>query len=132
MDMFETASRQAFRFPSNRGALTTEDLWALPLTSASGFSLDDVARAVNEQVELASSTSFVQEEANTTKDEWVTKLEIVKHVIAVRLQERKDARDASAKKAEKARLLEILAAKRDSALTELSEADLQARIEALG
>lgn len=131
MDMFETAARYRFRFPSERGALTVEDLFALPLTAANGFSLDAVAKACHEQVEKAASTSFVQEEASPASDEWATKLEIVKHVIAVRLQERKDARDASARRARKARLLEILAAKQDESLQSLSEEEIKAQIDAL-
>jgi hypothetical protein len=131
MNIFETASRNAFRFPSNHGLITTEDLWDLPLTATNGFSLDSVARVCNERLEATSTVSFVQEEASPATDEWATKLEIVKHIIAIRLQERKDARDASAKKARKERLLEILAAKQDESLQSLSEEEIKAQIDAL-
>lgn len=131
MNIFETATRNAYRFPSIKGALTAEDLWSLPLTSKAGFDLDSVAKAVNDDLQKASTTSFVSTETDPRKGTLETQLEIVKHIIAVRLEENAAARNESARRAEKARLLEILAAKEDDALSGLSEEELRERINAL-
>lgn len=131
MNIFETATRNAYRFPSNRGQLTTEDLWSLPLTSKSGFDLDNVAKAVNEALQAASTTSFVSTEADPRKGVLETQLEIVKHIIAIRLEENAAARTQAARKAEKEKLLDILASKEDGALLELSAEELREKINAL-
>ncbi|GLY32029.1 hypothetical protein [Kineosporia sp. NBRC 101731] len=131
MSIFETATRNAFRFDSNRGLISTEDLWDLPLASKAGFDLDSVAKAVNDELQSASQTSFVQTEADPRKGELETKLEIVKHIIAVKIAENEAKRNRAARAAEKERLLGILAAKRDDELQGLSAEELQARIAAL-
>jgi hypothetical protein len=111
--------------------LTTEDLWSLPLTSKAGFDLDSVAKAVNEALQSASTTSFVSTEADPRKGILETQLEIVKHIIAVRLEENAAARNESARKAEKAKLLDILATKEDAALAGLTPEELRDKINAL-
>lgn len=131
MSIFETATRNAYRFPSIKGALTTEDLWSLPLTSKTGFDLDSVARAVNEALQSASTTSFVSTEADPRKGVLENQLEILKHIIAIRLAENAALRNEAARKAEKARLLDILAAKEDDALLGLSTEALRDKINAL-
>ncbi len=132
MSIFETATRNAYRFPSNRGQLTTEDLWSLPLTSKTRFDLDNVAKAVNEALQAASTTSFVSTEADPRKGELENQLEIVKHIIAVRLEENAALRNEAARKAEKAKLLDILATRQDDALHGLTQDELLAKIDALG
>lgn len=132
MNIFETATREAFRFPSTKGMLATEDLWDLPLTSKSGCDLDNVAKAVHEELQAASTTSFVSTDADPRKGKLETKLEIVKHIIAIRIAENAAARTQAERKAEKAKLLEILAAKETGELAGLSREELQARIDALG
>ena len=82
MTIFEKATREKFRYPSAKGLLTTEQLWELPLTAKSGFSLDDVAKAVNAELKAVDTESFVATEANPAKATLETKLEVVKHVIA--------------------------------------------------
>jgi hypothetical protein len=131
VNIFETATRNAYRFPSIKGQLTTEDLWSLPLTSKAGFDLDSVAKAVNEALQSASTTSFVSTEADPRKGILETQLEIVKHIIAVRLEENAAARNESARKAEKAKLLDILATKEDAALAGLTPEELRDKINAL-
>jgi hypothetical protein len=126
--IFETATREKFRYPSTKGLLTTEQLWELPLTARSGFSLDDVAKAVNAELKAVSTESFVATEANPAKATLETKLEVVKHVIAVRLAEDQAAKAAAARKLEKEKLLTVLGRKQDAVLENLTEAELLARI----
>ncbi|BCJ47509.1 hypothetical protein GCM10010168_18670 [Actinoplanes ianthinogenes] len=128
MTIFEKATREKFRYPSTKGLLTTEQLWDLPLTAKSGFSLDDVAKAVNAELKAIDTESFVATETNPAKATLETKLEVVKHVIAFRLAQDEAAKAAAAKKLEKEKLLEILGRKQDAVLENLTEAELLARI----
>ncbi|MTK03399.1 hypothetical protein [Micromonospora sp. CP22] len=128
MTIFEKATREKFRYPSTKGLLTTEQLWELPLTAKSGFSLDDVAKAVNAELKAIDTESFVATETNPAKATLETKLEVVKHVIAIRIAEDQAAKAAAAKKLEKEKLLAVLSRKQDAALENLTEAELLARI----
>ncbi|MFI6761988.1 hypothetical protein ACIBF5_22890 [Micromonospora sp. NPDC050417] len=128
MTIFEKATRGKFRYPSAKGLLTTEQLWELPLTAKSGFSLDDVAKAVNAELKAIDTESFVATETNPAKATLETKLEVVKHVIAIRLSEDQAAKAAAAKKLEKEKLLAVLGRKQDAVLENLTEAELLARI----
>jgi hypothetical protein len=126
--IFEKATQEKFRYPSTKGLLTTEQLWELPLTAKSGFSLDDVAKAVNAELKAITTESFVATETNPAKATLETKLAVVKHVIAIRLAEDQAAKAAAAKKLEKEKLLAVLGRKQDAVLENLTEAELLARI----
>jgi hypothetical protein len=126
--IFETATREKFRYPSTKGLLTTEQLWELPLTAKSGFSLDDVAKAVNAELKAIATESFVATETNPAKATLETKLEVVKHVIGIRLAEDQAAKAKAAKKLEKEKLLAVLGRKQDAVLENLSEEELLDRI----
>ncbi|MBW6433754.1 hypothetical protein KZ829_08355 [Actinoplanes hulinensis] len=128
MTIFEKATREKFRYPSTKGLLTTEQLWDLPLTAKAGFSLDDVAKAVNAELKAIDTESFVATATNPAKATLETKLEVVKHVIAFRLAEEQAAKAAAAKKLEKEKLLAVLGRKQDAVLENLTEAELLARI----
>lgn len=128
MNIFEKATREKFRYPSTKGLLTTEQLWELPLTAKSGFSLDDVAKAVHAELKAIDTESFVATETNPAKATLETTLEVVKHVIAIRLAEDQAAKAAAAKKLEKEKLLAVLDRKQDAVLENLTEAELLARI----
>lgn len=128
MTIFEKATREKFRYPSTKGLLTTEQLWELPLTAKSSFSLDDVAKAVNAELKAIDTDSFVATETNPAKATLETKLEVVKHVIAIRIAEDQAAKAAAAKKLEKEKLLAVLGRKQDAVLENLTEAELLARI----
>lgn len=131
-NIFEMASRQQVRFPSNKGELTTEQLWTLPLTSKSGFDLDSVAKAVNSALRATTEDSFVATSTNPAKAEHELKLDIVKHIIAVRMQENADALAASGRAEQRRKLIEILGKKQDAALESLSPAEIEAKLAELG
>ncbi len=113
-NIFEAASIGKIRFETTRGLITTEDLWDLPLT-AGMVNLDNVAKAVNKRLR-ETEESFV---VTTKKDKLLElKLDVVKHVIAVKLEEVKDAKEA-AKRAEKKEILsEAIAIKEVSELVD--------------
>lgn len=128
--LFE-ALRKKFRFPSPAGMLTTEDLWDLPLTSAKGANLDDVARALYKQLkETSDIVSFVSA-ANPKDSDLQNKLEIVKGVIKVRVEERDLAKASKERSEKKQRLMEIINKKQDAELENKSVDELKGLLESL-
>ena len=127
-NIFEQATRQALRFPSVRGELNTEQLWDLALTSRNGFDLDSVAKEVNQRLKAISEESFVVKTSNPEKSDLELKLEVLKHIIAVKQAEADARRNAADRAAERQKLYDILAEKQDSALKDLSVEDIQKRL----
>lgn len=128
MNIFEQASRQKIRFSSNKGDLTTEQLWDLPLTSKTQFDLDTVAKTVHASLALVSTTSFVTQVSDPAKSRLELAMELVKHVIAVRVAENQAANDRAKARAERDRLINVLADKQDQALREMSADEIKARL----
>lgn len=126
--MFEQASRLKLRFDSPRGGLSTEDLWDLPLSSASGnrANLDEIAIGLSLAVrDTADVKSFVTPAAtDAAKSELALKFDLVKYVIGVRITERDAKAEAVARREKKQRILELIAQKQDEALGAKSEAEL--------
>ena len=131
-NIFEQSARDKLRFPSVKGRLSVEDLWDLPLTSKGGFDLDSVAKAVNRELKASAEESFVTVDSNPAKNTNETQLEILKHIIAVKLETKDKAEREIELKAEKQKLLALLANKQDAKLGELTEEELKAKIDALG
>ena len=90
--MFEKASKMKLRFASKRGYLSTEDLWDIPLTDGADLSLDNLAKTLNREMKLREEESFVVQKssAGSTLE---LKLDIVKHIIQVKLKDMKNAED---------------------------------------
>jgi hypothetical protein len=133
VNIFEQASRlrPVLRFETNRGQITTEDLWDLPLTSAKNPNLDDIARTLNKKLkETGDTVSFVE---NTAKADERTQVafDVVLHVIGVKKDEAAARATETAKADEKRKLLELLAEKQEGKLKDLSEDEIKARIAAL-
>jgi hypothetical protein len=128
MNMFEQASRQGFRFPSVRGLITTEQLWTLPLTSTQGFDLDTIAQAVNKEIKASLGESFVNRTKDPAQEELGVHLEILKHIIAVKLEEAQTARDKMKLKAELEKYVGVLADKQDAALKDLPLEEVEKRV----
>lgn len=133
MSIFEKASRMALRFESPKGDLTTEQLWTLPLTSEvqGKLSLDLVGRQVMQKLATTTASTFLESSPDTNRVADELRLEILKHIRDVKQTEAKAVREDSARRAEKERLLEIVAQKKQGQLAELSVEELEARIAAL-
>jgi len=122
--MFEKASRLKVRF-NYRGLCSIEDLWDLPLKT-----LDSIFKTLNAQNKTQKEESLL--EVKTQEDELLAlQIEIVKHIVLVRLQELNARENAAKKLMEKQRLLGILAKKQDEQLEGLSVEELTKRIEEL-
>ena len=108
MNIFEKASKVKLKFPSKLGksAISVSDLWDLPLTSKNGLSLDSLAIASHKAIKETAEVSFVSSTRSSNTEEEL-RLEILKHIIDVRLQENAAVVDRKAK-AEKIKRLDSL------------------------
>lgn len=130
--MFEKATREAFRYPSAKGLITTEQLWDLPLQSKTGFDLDSVARVISREIKALGEESFVDDTGNKDTQCLKERLAIVVHIISVKKTENAAAAAAATKRAERARLVELLHVRKEQDLMSKSPAEIQAMIDALG
>lgn len=124
MNLFEIASRKAYRFPSVKGDLSIEHLWQLPLQSKTGTDLDSVAQGLDDALQKAGKSSFVNTGGNPAKTELTNKLEIVKHIISVKIAESEAAREAARNAEVRERAKEVLAKRADQKLENLSDEEL--------
>lgn len=123
--LFETATRKKYRFPF-KGQISVEDLWDL-----SPKDLDSIFKVLNAEVKKEKEESLLSSRS-ATDVVLDTKIEIVKHIVAVKLKEATEAKNAKETKEKKQRLMELLADKQDEELRSKSAAELQAMIDALG
>lgn len=129
--MFEKASRLKLRFETSKGLVTVEDLWDLPLSSATGkANLDDVARSLHNQLKNEEDISFVNPE---TKENMPMKLgfEIVKHIISVKLAEKVAREQAESNREKKQKIMAIIEQKQDTALSAMSLEELNKMVSSL-
>lgn len=130
INIFELAARNKYRFESPRGPLAAEDLFELPLQSRDGFDLDNIAKTVNRSLKNVTEESFV---ATSSPNQGIleTKLAIVKHVIAYKLEQRQRAENRAAKAAQRTKILAALDAKNESELQGMSREELLKQLNAL-
>ena len=118
--MFERAAKCKLRFQSNKGLLSTEDLFDVSLTG-----LDSIAKGVNKQLKEEVEESFIEKKSNVSS-ELELRLDILKHVIAYKMA----VMDANKKRAEtiakKAQIEDILLRKKSEKLENMSEEELVA------
>ena len=127
-NLFLQATREKFRFQSNKGDLSVEQLWDMPLTSRTGFDLDTVAKAVNSDLKGANEESFVNTTNNPAVSRLQNKLEVVKAIIEIKLAEAEAAKKRAEKAAERQRLMEVLHSKKDQELQGLSVEEIEKRL----
>lgn len=129
-NLFEQATRNKLRFESTKGPLSVEQVWDAPLTSRNGFSLDDIAKQAKRELDALSEESFV-EQVSPLKSVAVLKLEVVKHIISVKLAEK----EVASKRAERAelrqQLTQALAEKQSDAIKNMSTEEIQKRLKEL-
>ncbi len=127
--MYKTALQNHFTYNSTVGAISTEELFELPLTGNKGLNLDKIAKTLDNEIKTQ-GTSFV---SAVPADKIPTqKLELVKDVIATKLAEQAALKTAAENKTKREKILQILASKQDEVLSSKTEAELLAELEALG
>ena len=123
-NIFEYAVRNKVRFPF-KGVISVEDLWDLSVTN-----LDSIYKTLNKQVKQSEEESLL-----TTKTSVDTELEIqiaiVKYIVSVKLEEQDAREKAAAKKAQKQKIMSIIATKEDEALQNSSVDDLRKMLDEL-
>jgi hypothetical protein len=123
-NLFEMATRKKFRFPF-KGMISVEDLWDLSVQN-----LDTVFKALNAEAKQVKEDSLLA--TKSTEDTILdAKIEIVKHIVKVKLEEAEQRQEAAAKREQKRRLQELIATKQDEALQGKSIEELQAMMNAL-
>lgn len=124
INLFELATRKKFRFPF-KGMISVEDLWDLSVQN-----LDTVFKALNAEAKQAKEESLL---ATKSTEETIldAKIEIVKHIVNVKLEETEKKRQDVAKREQKRRLQELIADKQDAELQGKSVEELQAMLSAL-
>lgn len=133
MNIFETAARKKYRYPSAKGELTTEQLWDLPLVVNSPtrdvkVDLDTIARGVNAELRSVAEESFIPTKPDPRQGDLEVKLEILKHIIGVKMKEADDRKAAAERAAKRTKLLEALASKEDQALASMSKDDIMKQL----
>lgn len=117
MNLFEVATRANYQFPF-RGMINVIDLWDLSLTN-----LDSVFKSLNAEVKKFEEESLLH--TKSKEDEEISnKIEIVKYIVNVKLNEKKK-RENDIKNAEtRQKLLEIKAKRQNAALENMSDEEL--------
>lgn len=129
--MFEKASRMRLRFNTDKGVLTVDDLWDLPLTSTTGrANLDDIARSLHKKIQQEETVSFVSPNTNKIPAE-LLQFEIVKHIIDVRLAENAEKAKAQENREKKQRILGLITEKQDEAMRGKSLEELKTMLSEL-
>lgn len=123
-NIFEYATKHKIRFPF-KGSISVEDLWDLSVTD-----LDKVFKILNTQVKQLQEESLLN--IKTKENEEIEiKIAIVKHIVSVKLAEKEEKEKASARKAQKQKIMSIIEEKQDEVLKNTSIEDLKKMLEAL-
>jgi len=133
MANFEKAARMKLRFDTAKGQLSVEELWDLPLESERGVSLDGLAVALHQKIKNGAEVSFVRKDSAKSVEYEVAQLkfDIVKHIIDVRVAENEAAARSRANRAQKQKIMELIAQKQDESLAGKSVEELMAMVEQL-
>ena len=123
-NIFEYAVRNKIRFPF-KGMISAEDLWDLSVEN-----LDSIYKTLNKQVKQSKEESLLNVKTNVDT-ELEVQIAIVKHIVSVKLEEQEAREKAVAKKAQKQKIMSIIAAKEDEALQNSSVDDLRKMLDGL-
>lgn len=84
MELFEIATRNKYRFPF-KGWINTEDLWDLSVQN-----LDSIFKTLNKELKTTGEESLLGTKT-TEQNELSNKIEIVKHIVSVKLEDKAKA-----------------------------------------
>jgi hypothetical protein len=117
--MYKLASQNKLRVSTNRGALSVEQLWDLPLTE-----LDTLAVSLETAYKVSGKKSFLV--AKSKKDK-ILKLQfdIVLDILSTKVEAAEVAKDAAGIKEHNQKIMGLIAKKQDDELGELSTSELK-------
>lgn len=130
-NIFEVATRKNFPFPTSRGIVLVQQLWQMPLTSKDDFNLDKVAQTINTELEATTEKSFVKVTPNAKAKDLKVMLDIIVHIIGVKLEEKAVIAKRIENNAKRDKLMDLLSKKQDAALESKSEEEIKAELKAL-
>lgn len=120
-NLFEIATRNRYRF-TYKGVMTVEDLWDLSVDS-----LDAIFKILNRQKKTADEDSLLA--VKSAEDtELANKIELVKYIVSIKLAEADERVNAAEKKAQRDKILAIMAKKQDAALEGMDMKQLEAEL----
>ena len=122
--MFEIATRKKLRF-SFKGWVSVEELWDLSVED-----LDSIFKALNSQLKEINEESLLKTKTKENK-ELDTKIEIIKYIVKVKLEEEDLRLKAKERREKKQRIMEIMAAKQDETLQNMSMEELERMLDEL-
>ena len=124
MNIFEQTTRIGLRFESKRGLISVEDLWKLPLTTRNDDSLDGIGVSIIKKLKEQATESLVSvPSAVNAVDE--LRLEIIKHIIAVKQAEIKAKERKEATRSEVNKIDAVIEAKKQKILEETPIEELE-------
>lgn len=121
-NLFAIATAKKFRFESNRGVLSVEDLWDVPMTE-----LDVIYRRLNKQLRDVQEESLLENTRRGITD-LEMKVELVKSIFAAQQEQSEDAKNRAERRAKKQHLMNLLAEKQGEELKGLDAKRLQKMI----
>lgn len=120
-NLFEIATRNRYRF-TYKGVMTVEDLWDLSVDA-----LDAIFKTLNRQKKTADEASLLA--VKSAEDtELANKIELVKYIVSIKLAEADERVNAAEKKAQRDKILAIMAKKQDAALEGMDMKQLEAEL----
>lgn len=120
-NLFEIATRNRYRF-TYKGVMTVEDLWDLSVDA-----LDATFKTLNRQKKTADEDSLLA--VKSAEDtELANKIELVKYIVSIKLAEADERVNAAEKKAQRDKILAIMAKKQDAALEGMDMKQLEAEL----
>jgi uncharacterized membrane protein len=123
--MFEFALKNKVRFPY-KGLVSVEDLFDLGVRE-----LDSIFKTLNAQVKKSQEESLLA--TKTKEDETLAiQIEIVRHIVKTKLDEAEAVKQSKELKEKKQKIMEIMAAKKDEALHNMSVEELETMLANLG
>ena len=123
-NLFEIATRNRYRF-NYKGVMAVEDLWDLSVEA-----LDAIFKTLNRQKKTADEDSLLA--VKSAEDtELSNKIELVKYIVSVKLAESEARVSAAEKKAQRDKILDIVAKKKDKELEDMNIDQLMKKLEEL-
>lgn len=123
-NLFEIATRNRYRF-NYKGVMTVEDLWSLRVED-----LDAIFKMLNRQKKTADEDSLLATKSAEDQD-LANKIDIVRYIVSVKLAEAAERVSAAEKKAQRDKIMKIVAKKKDKALEDMGIEDLMKKLEEL-
>lgn len=121
--MFEKAIRGKYRFPY-KGLVTIEDLWDLSVEE-----LDKIYKTLNTEKKKESEESLLYTGTGSGDVVLNDKIDILKYIVQVKLDEARERELAIVKKAKKDKIMDILARKEDAALEGMTTEELRSMLD---